>query len=543
MLKWTTAAAVFIFMNYYCYKKISPGIAINTNGNTYFKIFLVFAGTPYITSQLLHFVFSIHMHHIYIVYPLIYSGFLWISALPTLCALCFLETGLSRVFPTLKGGWLKAIAAVFALRIFFLIKKFPYGKEIPNYLEISGKAILFGIYLATSALLYKIITGTLNLPGKKRGGLIIIFSIGPILAFFGIEIAVISLIMGFYALIFARVSAGLELSIKSKRIMITLLGIGIIISLPQMFSWGNILGNIPLYYIGGAWYGIIIIASTLFLLESGVALVFPSHFRRRVLIVLALLTFVSIYGITNGLRAPIVKEVVIPIEKLPPNTPDFIIVQWSDVHLGNLVSPQWFRETTVKTNNLKPDLLVITGDIIDNGFQKENIEALKQIKTKYGILAVTGNHEYYFNKLNIFLKIARQVGIRVLRNELVTLPNGIQIAGINDPTAPDFGDMKPSVAGTIKNSHPNQPLILLSHRAKFFDEAVRHGVDLQLSGHNHLGQIPPLDLFIYLTIKYSYGLFREGNTYIYTTCGTGLCSIPMRILSHSEITKIILKKK
>lgn len=543
MLKWIVVIAVYIFMHYYIYKKFSPTFSNSFRWNILFKIFMIFASILYVTIQLLHFAFAITMHHIYIVYPVIYSGFLWIMALPTLCALCFLETGLAMIFPSLTSWWLRGIPMVFAFRLFFLAKGFPYGNEIPAYYEISDRSIVITIYLLTAVLLYRIIANTLNLSEKKKGILIIIFSTGPLLAFFGIEIAVISLIFGFYAVIFARLSAGLKLSKKMKTTILALFCMGIIISLPQMLWLGNILVNSALYYIGGCWYGVIILAFTLFLLESGVAFIFPSHSRQRVIIVLIFLALISGYGIINGFRVPRVKEVTIPIKKLPVNAQNFIIVLWSDTHLGDLVSPDWFRDTVVLTNNLKPDLVLITGDMIDSGFEKKYIESLKQIKTKFGIFAVTGNHEYYFNMLNTFLKIAKETGIRVLRNEFITLPNGIQIAGINDIIAPKFNDMKPSVSETVKNRDPQKPLILLSHRAKFFGEAVQNDIDLQLSGHYHIGQIPPLDLFIYLTLKYPYGLYREGNSYIYTTCGTGLWSIPMRILSRAEITKIILKKE
>lgn len=542
MLKLTVIIAALIFMHYYSYKKISTGFALSSRWNLFFKLFLVFAGSLYLTTQFIHFVFSVPMHQINIVYPLVYGGFLWILTIPTLCALCFLETGLSMAFPFMTRWWLRGIPVIFALRVFLLSRAFSYGRDIPAYHEMTRGPILFTIYLSVVVLLYKIITRALQLPDKKKGGLIIVFSLGPVLTFLGVEIIALSLLFGFYAVVFARVSSGLELSGKTKRIIIAVMCVGVIISLPQMLWWGNGLGIRLLYIIGGAWYGFIVMAITLFLLESGFAFIFPSRPRRRTLIVLTLLFLVSGYGIYNGLRVPQVKEIVIPIKKLPADAPDFTIVQWTDIHLGDLVSQDWFRKTVTKTNNLKPDLVVITGDIIDNGFEKKDIEALKQLKTKFGILAVTGNHEYYFNRLNIFLKTAEEQGIRVLRNECVSLTNGIQIAGINDPTAEEFGDAEPSVKEALKNSDPQKPVILLSHRANYFKEAVRQGVDLQLSGHNHVGQLPILDLFIYLTLNYPYGLYREGDAYIYTSCGTGLWAIPMRIFTRGEITGITLKK-
>jgi hypothetical protein len=446
------------------------------------------------------------------------------------------------VFPVLTHWWLRLISVIYIFRIFLLTRKFPYGKEIPNFSEIFSRLFILAVYFGAVFLLYKIITRTLNFH-KKKGAIIIIFSLGPLFAFFGLEAAVISLIFGFYAVIFNRLSAGLNLSKKVKRIVLAVLCIGVIISLPQVFRWGNLFGNSFLYNPGGAWYGFIIIAFSLFLIETAISLIFPFHHRTRVIITLILTILISSYGIINGLNVPTVKEIVIPLKKLPADTPDFTIVQWSDTHIGDIVSYRWLIDTIAKTNALKPDLIVITGDMIDIGFKEKYIDALKQLKAKFGILAVTGNHEYYFKRISNFHEIADKAGIRVLCNEFITLPNGIQIAGINDPTAQEFGDQKPSVTGAIKNSDSQKPIILLSHQTHFFYEAAQQGIDLQLSGHNHMGQLPLMDIFIYLTIKYSYGLYREGNSYIYTSCGTGLWAIPMRISTRGEITKIILKRK
>ena len=196
-----------------------------------------------------------------------------------------------------------------------------------------------------------------------------------------------------------------------------------------------------------------------------------------------------------------------------------------------------------KTNHLNPDIIVMTGDISDITVLDDKtqyiIDYLSQLKAKYGIIAVTGNHEYY-EGVHTFPEITEKAGIRVLKNESVTIGEVLQIVGINDPHVRESGDNGPDLEAAMKNIDPNKPIILLSHRPKFFDEAVQYGVDLQLSGHWHGGQPPPGELLVGLIIKYSSGLYKVGDSYIYTSNGTGLYGVPMRLFTHNEITKIVL---
>ncbi len=541
MVIWTVVIVLYVFMHYYSYKRISSGLSLSGGWKVFLKISLTLGGSLFFVGALIRFLFSID------VYPLFFFGGVWVFAMPVLCALCFLETGLSMVFPSKTRWWVAFALILWALRLFILSRAIPYDEVIPDFRQTPSWLIGLTIYLTVAVLLYKIIAETSKASIKKRGGLIILFSIGPVLTFFGISVIVIILLFAVYAVVFVRIAAGFNLSKKAKRFLMALFCLGFIISIPQMTWWGNGLGIPLLYHIGGTWYGMMAMAVTLFILESGVSLIFPSYRRRAVIITLLLLGLITAYGLTNGLRTPVVKELTVPIKNLPGHLSGFTIVQWSDLHLGDLVSPQWFRETVEKTNRLKPDLVVITGDLIDKGLEKNNrshlyIDALEQLKAAHGIIAVTGNHEYYNYRFRTFFKIAKITGIRVLQNESLTLDNGLQIAGINDPTAAGFGEPRPSLETAMQDVDPQKPLIFLSHQPGFFAPAVKYGIDLQLSGHTHAGQIPPLSFFVHMAVPYAYGLYREGDAYIHTSCGTGLWGVPMRIFSQNEITKITLVK-
>jgi predicted MPP superfamily phosphohydrolase len=301
---------------------------------------------------------------------------------------------------------------------------------------------------------------------------------------------------------------------------------------------------------------------------------YPSHSRVRVIIVLTILALAYGYAVYNGSRVPVVKELTIPIKTLPKNMSGFTIVQLTDLHLGDIVSPGWLRKTVEKTNGLKPDLIVITGDLCDTANFEKYIDSLGKLKAKYGIIAVTGNHDEY--SIDTFLEIAARTGMRVLRNQWVTVAGGIQVVGIDDPTF-HGGDSMPDLKAAMKtpwhggpiccaNSFVSvfirflvrarhykeaatkkidteKPVILLSHQPDVFDEARQLGVDLQLSGHTHAGQIPPWNIVISLTYRYPYGLYRKGDSYIYTSSGTGLYEVPMRLMSNNEIVRITLVRE
>jgi uncharacterized protein len=305
-----------------------------------------------------------------------------------------------------------------------------------------------------------------------------------------------------------------------------------------MSSWIH-----SLVHIGNVWLGIISIGLAVFLLTDIIMIFFrqPQARYYGTLIALAVLLLVSGYSLYNGTRQPEIKEIKLRLGKLSPEKAGFSMVQLSDIHLNSTRSVDWLNGVVEKTNKLNPDVIVITGDLIDADMYKFNefVESLKNLKAKYGVFAITGNHEYYAG-LDLFLRLADEAGITVLSNAKADIGGAIELVGINDLTGKMYPSGGPDLKKAMDNIDRQKPIILLSHNPATFESDKREGIDLQLSGHTHVGQIPPMDLIVMLYYKYPYGLYKKDTSYIYTTSGTGVWGPPMRFSSRSEIVKIIL---
>jgi len=154
---------------------------------------------------------------------------------------------------------------------------------------------------------------------------------------------------------------------------------------------------------------------------------------------------------------------------------------------------------------------------------------------------VTGNHEYYSGVDEWIAELGR-IGVRVLRNERVALADGLDLAGVDDHSARRMrDDHGPDLPRALAGRDPARAVVLLAHQPRAVEEASRHGVDLQLSGHTHGGQIWPWMYMVRLQQPYVAGLFKHGETHLYVSSGTGYWGPPMRLGTTPEITRITLK--
>jgi predicted MPP superfamily phosphohydrolase len=214
----------------------------------------------------------------------------------------------------------------------------------------------------------------------------------------------------------------------------------------------------------------------------------------------------------------------------------FKIVQLTDVHIGTLIGRE-FAETLVRRVNAeKPDAIVITGDLVDGRLSEltPHIEPLRNLRARHGVYCVTGNHEYYWNAA-AWVDHIRSLGIRVLRNERVTLEGELELAGTDDSTATE------DVARATAGRDPALPLVLLAHHPRTVERAIKAGVDLQLSGHTHGGQLLPFGWLARLWDPKVSGLARFGSTYLYVSDGTGYWGPPVRVGTRCEITALELR--
>jgi hypothetical protein len=250
------------------------------------------------------------------------------------------------------------------------------------------------------------------------------------------------------------------------------------------------------------------------------------------------------FGLVNVLRPVAVKRVKVTLTNLPAAASGFRIVQLTDVHVGPTIGKDFIEDLVAKVNALEPDLVAITGDLVDGSVAELGalVAPLGKLRAREGVYFVTGNHEYY-SGVDQWLEFLGTLGIRVLRNEHVSIrgDEGFDLAGIDDASAASYGrghgaDLHRAVGGRS----PSRALVLLAHQPNGIALAERLGVDLQLSGHTHGGQLFPWNFVVRLVFPFLAGLYRQGRTQVYVSEGTGYWGPPMRVGTAAEITHIEL---
>jgi len=220
------------------------------------------------------------------------------------------------------------------------------------------------------------------------------------------------------------------------------------------------------------------------------------------------------------------------------------IVQLSDIHIGGLIDEKFIGDIVSSVNNLKPDLVVITGDLIDIKISsaKQVLEKFTKLQSRYGTYFIVGNHEY-FHGIEEIIVTAKSLGITVLENENVYIgekDKGFNLAGVYDVFGYRINKFMPDMQKALQNKESNSPTILLAHQPRFIDE-VKEGVDLMLSGHTHGGQLYPFRFLVQIVQPYIVGLHQHNeNLQIYVNKGTGFWGPPMRLGATSEITEIVI---
>ena len=361
-------------------------------------------------------------------------------------------------------------------------------------------------------------------------------------------------------------------TLSSKQILfivLTILSIGFMVTsiigrwmdhpILHIFSW-----------IFSVWYGMVIfllLASVFLWIIVGVRFCFINQWQVPIGLSIAsygIAILVSIFAIWNAYH-PVLTRIQVPIKNLPDNWNHKVIVQLSDVHLGEVWGPEYIIKLLPLIQKANPELIVITGDLFDGRSTsfESFIPNLKKINAPKGVYFICGNHEVY-NGFYRRKESLTKANFTILDNKIITI-DGIQLIGIPFPEI--FGG---SYGETIDIVHhpdfkPALPKILLFHTPTdigsaiaqqltnpskmyfkpdiCFDTAQKLGIDLQLSGHTHAGQLWPYTwLTRYLFEGYDYGLHKIGNMAIYISSGTGTWGPPMRLGSRSEVVAIELVK-
>ena len=248
----------------------------------------------------------------------------------------------------------------------------------------------------------------------------------------------------------------------------------------------------------------------------------------------------------SGLGRFSVKRVEVALGRLPRELSGTTIVQLSDVHVGPTIGRPFIEAVVRQVNALEPDVIAITGDLVDGSVDqlRDAVAPLAELRAKHGVFFVTGNHEYY-SGVNRWCRELSRLGIRVLRNERVSIGHdtaSFDLAGVDDASAHRFGrghgaDLRSALAGR----DPERELVLLAHQPRQIREAAELGVGLQLSGHTHGGQLWPWKYMVRLEQPVVSGLARVNGTQLYVSNGTGYWGPPMRLGAPAEITQITLR--
>jgi hypothetical protein len=279
-------------------------------------------------------------------------------------------------------------------------------------------------------------------------------------------------------------------------------------------------------------------------LEGGTGLRGPGPVRA--LAVLGAGGGLAALALRSGLRPPRLRRVEVVLRRWPHALDGLRVVQLSDVHLGALLGRGFAESLVRRVNVLCPDLVAVTGDLVDGSVEHlvDEVAPFRELRARHGVFFVTGNHDYY-SGADSWVAMARSLGMRVLRNERVSLEERgavFDLAGVEDHHARLVSETHAEdLPAALEGRDPARPLILLAHDPSTFEQASRLGVDLQLSGHTHGGQIFPFGWLVRLVIPFVAGLHERGGSLLYVSRGTGFWGPPMRLLAPAEITELVLR--
>ncbi|MBN2638717.1 MAG: metallophosphoesterase [Bacteroidales bacterium] len=267
----------------------------------------------------------------------------------------------------------------------------------------------------------------------------------------------------------------------------------------------------------------------------------PLKVKQIIAVVIASVTLLTVFiGFINT-RFIKVRDINLEVHKKAGNLKSLHVVAFSDVHLGTLMGERHIQRIVKIANSLHPDIILIPGDIIDEDIgpvvNSRMGSILEQLHAKYGVYAVTGNHEYIGGVKNA-KKFLSEHGVHMLNDTVVEIDSSFYVAGREDRTKNRMQGGRKSVENLLVDVSKDKPVILLDHQPYHLEEAEQNGVALQLSGHTHHGQIWPFNYITKAIFEVSRGYLKKGNSHFYVSSGVGGWGPPVRTVSRPEILNI-----
>jgi predicted MPP superfamily phosphohydrolase len=244
-------------------------------------------------------------------------------------------------------------------------------------------------------------------------------------------------------------------------------------------------------------------------------------------------------------RRIVVKSLSIEVPRKQSSLQELNAVVLSDLHLSVINDEKWLEKIIAKINELNPDVVFIPGDFVDERSETLKLEgiggSLSKIKAKYGVFASTGNHEF-INGINSTSKFITENGVNLIRDSSQLVAGSFILAARDDGSKNSFtGEPRKSLQEIMSSVDKNYPIILLDHTPFKLEEAEGNGIDLQLSGHTHHGQMFPLNFITKMIYENSWGYKKKSSTHYYVSCGVGTWGPPVRIGSESEIVNLKIR--
>jgi predicted MPP superfamily phosphohydrolase len=250
------------------------------------------------------------------------------------------------------------------------------------------------------------------------------------------------------------------------------------------------------------------------------------------------------FGMTRAYRPPTIKRYDIPMARLARRADGLRLAVLADLHVGPLLGTGQVERMVEIVNGLDADLVAVVGDVVTSepGRVRESLIPLSRMRGRHGVFYVTGNHEYYVG-VEAWTEAADELGLRVLRNERVEIAHGggvIDLAGVNDITGSQHADA-PDYARALAGRSQDRPVVLMAHQPVAVHDTAPYGVDLQLSGHTHGGQMFPFNHLVGLQQPVVSGFGEVDGTPVYVTNGAGFWGPPVRVGADPDITLLTLR--